>query len=374
MSDTTSASDVIGSAPAAAGAAKRFRLKRAALVVGALAGLAVAADYGVDYWKIGRFLVETDDAYVDADSSTIAPKVSGYIAKVLVDDNKIVKAGTVLATIDDRDLQTALAEATAARRTAEMQITNIDAQLHRQQSVIEQAQAHQASVKAALVYANQERARFGELARTGAGTVQMAQQTSSLQLQREADVADAEATLAAAKEQLDVLNTERGIADAKAQQAGAVEHQAELNLSYATITAPIDGSVGARSVRVGKYVQAGTQLMAIVPNQQAYIVANYKETQLTHVAPGQPVEITVDTYSGETIRGHVDSLSPASGLQFALLPADNATGNFTKIVQRIPVKITIDPGQALDGVLRPGMSVEPTIDTKAAPSRTNVAH
>ncbi|HLZ64819.1 MAG TPA: HlyD family secretion protein [Aliidongia sp.] len=366
MSDTTSASDVIGSAPAAAGAAKRFRLKRAALVVGALAGLAVAADYGVDYWKIGRFLVETDDAYVDADSSTIAPKVSGYIAKVLVDDNQIVKAGTVLATIDDRDLQTALAEATAARRTAEMQITNIDAQLHRQQSVIEQAQAHQASVKAALVYANQERARFGELARTGAGTVQMAQQTSSLQLQREADVADAEATLAAAKEQLDVLNTERGIADAKAQQAGAVEHQAELNLSYATITAPIDGSVGARSVRVGKYVQAGTQLMAIVPNQQAYIVANYKETQLTHVAPGQPVEITVDTYSGETIRGHVDSLSPASGLQFALLPADNATGNFTKIVQRIPVKITIDQGQSLAGVLRPGMSVEPSINTKPA--------
>src|SRR5579859_1938709 len=350
MSDTTSASDVIGSAPAAAGAAKRFRLKRAALVVGALAGLAVAADYGVDYWKIGRFLVETDDAYVDADSSTIAPKVSGYIAKVLVDDNQIVKAGTVLATIDDRDLQTALAEATAARRTAEMQITNIDAQLHRQQSVIEQAQAHQASVKAALVYANQERARFGELARTGAGTVQMAQQTSSLQLQREADVADAEATLA----------------DAKAQQAGAVEHQAELNLSYATITAPIDGSVGARSVRVGKYVQAGTQLMAIVPNQQAYIVANYKETQLTHVAPGQPVEITVDTYSGETIRGHVDSLSPASGLQFALLPADNATGNFTKIVQRIPVKITIDQGQSLAGVLRPGMSVEPSINTKPA--------
>ena len=179
-------------------------------------------------------------------------------------------------------------------------------------------------------------------------------------------MANAAATASAARLQLDVLNTQRAIADDQAQQARAAEHQAELNLSYATITAPVDGQVGARSVRLGKYVQAGTQLMAIVPTQRAYIVANYKETQLTHVAAGQPVEIAIDTYAGETIRGHVDSLSPASGLQFALLPADNATGNFTKIVQRIPVKITIDPGQSLAGALRPGMSVEPSIDTRPA--------
>jgi membrane fusion protein (multidrug efflux system) len=364
MSDMTNSSDVIGSG--AVGGTRRFGLKRAALLAGAVAGLAVATQYGLDYWRVGRFLVETDDAYVEADSSTIAPRVSGYIDKILVEDNQRVTAGAVLATIDDRDLQTALAEATAARSTAEAQLPNIDAQLRHQQSLIDQAQAHQASVKAALTYANQERARFGELARTGAGTVQMAQQTNSLALQREADTADADATLAAARNQLDVLRSDRAIAETKVQQARAVEHQAELNLGYATITAPVDGLVGARSVRLGKYVQAGTQLMAIVPTQQAYIVANYKETQLTHVAPGQPVEIAVDTYSGEAIHGHVDSVSPASGLQFALLPADNATGNFTKIVQRIPVKITIDPGQSLAGVLRPGMSVEPTIDTKPA--------
>jgi len=352
MSDVTHTSDVIGSNVVGG---KRFGLKRVALVVGAVAGLAVATQYGVDYWRTGRFLVDTDDAYVDADSSTIAPRVSGYIDKILVEDNQQVKAGAVLATIDDRDLRTALAEAVAARKTAEAQIGNIDAQLR-----------HQASAKAALTYANQERARFGELARTGAGTVQMAQQTSSLAQQREADTSNAEATLAAARNQIDVLQSDRVIADAKVQQALAVEHQAELNLSYATITAPIDGQVGARSVRLGKYVQAGTQLMAIVPTQQAYIVANYKETQLTHVTAGQPVEIAIDTYSGETLRGHVDSLSPASGLQFALLPTDNATGNFTKIVQRIPVKIMIDPGQSLAGVLRPGMSVEPTINTKPA--------
>ena len=364
MSDMTNTSDVIGSG--AAGGARRFGLKRAALVAGALAGLAVAAQYGVDYWRTGRFLVETDDAYVEADSSTIAPRVSGYIDQVLVQDNQVVTAGTVLAKIDDRDLRTALDEAVAARRTAEAQIGNIDAQLRHQQSLIEQAQAHEASVKAALVYANQERARFGELARTGAGTVQMAQQTSSLAQQREADTADAEATLSAARNQLDVLRSDRAIAGTKLEQARAIEHQAELNLGYAVITAPVDGQVGARSVRLGKYVQAGTQLMAIVPTQQAYVVANYKETQLTHVAAGQPVEISVDTYAGEKLRGHVDSLSPASGLQFALLPADNATGNFTKIVQRIPVKITIDPGQSLGGLLRPGMSVEPSIDTKPA--------
>jgi membrane fusion protein (multidrug efflux system) len=366
MSDMIDTSDVIGAVPAKVGAAKRFGLKRAGLLLGAAVGLAIAAQYGVDYWRVGRFLVDTDDAYVDADSSTIAPKVSGYIDKVLVDDNQVVKAGTVLATIDDRDLQTALAQASAARRTAEAQIANIDAQLRHQQSLIEEAQAHQASTRAAQVYAGQERARFGELARTGAGTVQMAQQTTSLAQQREADVADANATLAAARQQLDVLNTQRAIADDQAQQARAVEHQAELNLSYAAVTAPIDGQVGARSVRVGKYVQAGTQLMAIVPTQQAYIVANYKETQLTHVAAGQPVEVSIDTYPGLKVRGHVDSVSPASGLQFALLPADNATGNFTKIVQRIPVKVTIDPGQDLAGVLRPGMSVEPSIDTKVA--------
>ena len=364
MSDVTNTSDVIGSGVAAG--TKRFGLKRVALAIGAIAGLAVAAQYGADYWRTGRFLIETDDAYVDADSSTIAPRVSGYIDRILVEDNQRVKAGAVLATIDDRDLQTALAEARAARLTAEAQIANIDAQLRHQQSLIAEAEAHQASAKAALVYAEQERARFAELARTGAGTVQMAQQTNSLQQQRLADVTNAEATASAARLQLDVLNTQRAIADDQAQQARAVEHQAELNLSYATITAPVDGQVGARSVRLGKYVQAGTQLMAIVPTQQAYIVANYKETQLTHVTAGQPVEIAIDTYSGETLHGHVDSISPASGLQFALLPADNATGNFTKIVQRIPVKITIDPGQSLAGVLRPGMSVEPSIDTKPA--------
>jgi membrane fusion protein (multidrug efflux system) len=150
-----------------------------------------------------------------------------------------------------------------------------------------------------------------------------------------------------------------------------MEHQAELNLSYTTITAPVDGTVGVRTLRVGEYVQAGTQLMAIAPLQAVYIVANYMETQLTNVQPGQEVAIRIDTFPGTSVRGHVDSLAPASGQEFALLPPDNATGNFTKIVQRIPVKIEIDKNDALLGRLRPGMSVEPTINTRpisAAPS------
>jgi membrane fusion protein (multidrug efflux system) len=163
---------------------------------------------------------------------------------------------------------------------------------------------------------------------------------------------------------VEVLSTERARALAQLDRARAVETQAALNLSYTQIKAPVDGTVGARSLRVGQYVQAGTQLMAIVPLDAVYVVANFKETQLTHVRSGQPVELEIDSFHGTKLRGHVDSLSPASGLEFALLPPDNATGNFTKIVQRVPVKIVLDDHK-LTGLLRPGMSAEPTIDTKA---------
>ena len=172
------------------------------------------------------------------------------------------------------------------------------------------------------------------------------------------------AGLAAAHQRVEVLNTARAKAETQVARLEAVERQAELNLSYTTIVAPIDGSVGARTLRVGQYVQAGTQLMAVVPLHAVYVVANFKETQLTNVQPGQPVEIEVDTFPGHTVKGHVDSLSPASGLEFALLPPDNATGNFTKIVQRLPVRIRVPASVAKQGLLRAGMSVEPVIDTR----------
>jgi membrane fusion protein (multidrug efflux system) len=200
--------------------------------------------------------------------------------------------------------------------------------------------------------------------KSGSGTVQRAQQTDAALRAQTAQLQQGKAGLIAANKKIEVLDTERAKAVAQLDHARAVEQQAALNLSYTQITAPVDGTVGARTLRVGQYVQAGTQLMAVVPLDAVYVVANFKETQLTHVRNGQPVEVRIDSFSATRLKGHVDSLSPASGLEFALLPPDNATGNFTKVVQRVPVKIVLDD-QSLRGLLRPGMSAESTVNTKA---------
>jgi membrane fusion protein (multidrug efflux system) len=343
---------------------RRLTLKQALLGMAGAIGFAAAGTYGVHYWQVGRFLVETDDAYVQADSIVIAPRVAGYIGEVPVGDNQPVKAGQVLARIDDRDLRTALDQAVADRQAAAAKTTNLDAQLRLQQSLIAEAEAQLASAEAAASFAAQDQKRYADLAHSGAGSLQQAQQTQSLLQQRAADLQRARATLTSTRQQVEVLSSAEAEAQAALQHAGAVEQQARLNLSYATITAPEDGSVGARTLRVGQYVQAGTQLMAVVPLHSVYIIANYKETQLTDVRPGQPADIAVDTFPGQAVHGVVDSLAPASGQEFALLPPDNATGNFTKVVQRIPVKIMLRDSGALAGALRPGMSVEPTIDTR----------
>jgi len=361
-------SGVVERAPSiSAGAASRRRgwltLKQGLLGVAAAIVTAAAATYAVQYWQVGRYQIETDDAYVQADSIIIAPRVAGYISAVAVNDNQPVKAGQILARIDDRDLRTALDQSIADREAAAHKVANLGAQLQLQQSLIDQAKAQLASAQAAASFAAEDQKRYSDLARTGAGSVQQAQQTQSLLIQRAADVQRAQATLTSAEQQVEVLRTGQAEAQAAFAHAQAVEQQARLNLSYATIVAPQDGTVGARTLRVGQYVQAGTQLMAIVPLNGVYVVANYKETQLTDVRPGQPVEIAVDTFPDHTVHGVVNSIAPASGQQFALLPPDNATGNFTKIVQRIPVKITLD-NRTLAGMLRPGMSVEPTIDTR----------
>jgi membrane fusion protein (multidrug efflux system) len=357
-------SAVAGAAPARAGAG-RPGLKRFVLGLVATTGLIAAAAFGYRYWTVGQYLVSTDDAYVQADYTTTAPKISGYITEVLVKDNEPVKAGQVLARIDDRDFRTALDQSRADVEAAAASIRNIDAQLTLQQSIIDQEKADITASEAALTFANQEYARYTDLAKTGAGTVQHAQQADSSLRQRVAQLQGDKAGLVAAQKKIDVLATERASAAAQLDHANAVARQAELNLSYTTITSAVDGTVGSRTLRVGQYVQAGTQLMAIVPLHSVYIVANYKETQLTHVRDGQQATVEIDTFPGVKLRGHVDSLAPASGLEFALLPPDNATGNFTKIVQRIPVKIVLDD-PALAGLLRPGMSVEPTIETKTA--------
>jgi membrane fusion protein (multidrug efflux system) len=339
-------------------------IKRAALALAISLGIGAVGDLGYDYLTSWRYQETTDDAYVQADSTIIAPKVSGYIAEVQVRDNQRVAAGQVLARIDDRDFKTALNQARADVAAAEAAVKNLDAQIELQEPLIQQQAAEVDASEANLKFAQQERTRYDDLMKTGAGTIQRAQQTDATLRSQTAQLQQGKAGLIAANKKIEVLTTQRAQAVAQLDRARAVEAQAELNLSYTEITAPVAGTVGARTLRVGQYVQAGTQLMAVVPLDQVYLVANFKETQLTNMRNGQPVEITIDSFHSIKLRGHVDSLSPASGLQFALLPPDNATGNFTKIVQRVPVKIVFDD-QSLKGLLRPGMSAEPTVDTKA---------
>ncbi|MBK5570500.1 HlyD family secretion protein [Ensifer sp. SSB1] len=330
----------------------------------AVAALAATADFGWGYWTTGRFQVSTDDAYVKADSTTIAPKVSGHIAEVLVADNERVKAGQILARIDDRDFKVSLVRAMAEVEAAEASIANKRSALVAQQSAIDAAKATVEADKADQTFAEQDDKRYSELARQGFGTIQNAQQAASRITAARAAVTRDTAALANETKQLDVIKAEVAQAKAALDSAKAAQSQARLNLSYTALSAPIDGVIGNRTLRVGQYVQAGAQLMAVVPTEAAYIVANYKETQLTYVHPGQAVTIEVDTFPGQVFEGHVDSISPASGQEFALLPPDNATGNFTKVVQRIPVKIVLDHGGARSVTLRPGMSVYPTIDIK----------
>jgi membrane fusion protein, multidrug efflux system len=342
----------------------RQAVKRAALVLALAAGVAGATDFGYGYLTTGRYLESTDDAYVKADSTIVSPKVSGYLAEVLVGDNETVKAGQVLARIDDRDFRTALNQAHADVAGAEAAVRNLDAQIALQQPVIAQETADVAAAEANLQFASEEQARYDGLMKSGSGTIQRAQQTDAALHEKIAQLQHGKSGLLAAERKVDVLTTDRAKAVAQLDHARAVEAQAALNLSYTQISAPVEGTIGARSLRVGQFVQAGTQLMAVVPLDAVYVVANFKETQLTHVRDGQPVEIRIDSFHSTRLRGHVESLSPASGLEFALLPPDNATGNFTKIVQRVPVKIVLDD-RRLTGLLRPGMSAEPIIDTKA---------
>src|SRR5713226_3427777 len=344
---------------------KKLNFRRLLMAGAAVAVLAGAAWYGWDYWTVGQYLVSTDDAYVKADNTTVAPKVSGYLREVLVGDNEPVKTGQVLARIDERDFKVALDQARSDVAAANAAIASKQAQLEVQQAVIDAAKATVDVDKATVTFAAQENKRYTDLAATGFGSVQNAQQAQSRNAGAQAAIARDTANLASALKQVDLLKAEIVQANAALARAQAQQSQAELNLEYTSIVAPIDGVVGNRSLRIGQFVQAGTQLMSVVPVAGAYVVANFKETQLTDVRKGQRVDIAVDTFPGQIVHGHVDSIAPASGQEFALLPPDNATGNFTKVVQRIPVKIALDLGEGSAVELRPGMSVIPTVETKS---------
>jgi len=345
---------------AAAPIARKGAIRRFLLAGTAVALLAGATWYGWDYWTVGRYLVSTDDAYVKADNTTIAPKVSGYLSEVLVGDNEHVTAGQILARIDDRDFKVALDQAKADVAAAQAAVVSKRAQLDVQQAVIAAATATIEVDTATQTFASQENKRYTDLAATGYGSVQNAQSAQSRNASAQAAILRDTANLASAQKQVELLKAEIAQAIAASARAAALQRQAELNLSYTTITSPIAGIVGNRTLRTGQFVQAGTQLMSLVPATGAYVVANFKETQLTAVRKGQSVDIAVDMFPGQVVHGRVDSLAPASGQEFALLPPDNATGNFTKVVQRIPVKIALD-NTSIE--LRPGMSVIPTIAT-----------
>ncbi|MDB5777200.1 MAG: hemolysin [Herbaspirillum sp.] len=340
---------------------------RVAWMAGAAALVIACGAAGVAYWLKHRDIESTDNAYVRADSTLVAPKVSGYIAVLQAEDNHPVKAGQLLAQIDDRDFTVALEQARADLKTHAAQVADTEAQTAAHAAMISQARAQVASANAALDLARSNQLRQKKMANIGFASTQHEEEASTELRLRTADADREQAALRNAQGQTQVLQAKVDVARAQLEGAQAAVRRAELELAYTKIVAPIDGIIAARTVRMGQYVQSGTQLMALVPIQAVYVVANFKETQLGQVRGGERATIRVDTFSNVELSGTVDSLAPASGLEFSLLPPDNATGNFTKIVQRIPVKIRIDPNQPLAGQLRPGMSVEASIQTSREP-------
>jgi membrane fusion protein (multidrug efflux system) len=336
------------------------------LLVVLAAGLGAAGWYGWHWWSVGRFLEETDDAYLQADNVSIAPKVGGILTAVPVDDNQPVTAGMVIAQIDDRDYKVAVDQARANLQAAQAEVQNLEAQLVWQQANVDQAAADIGALEAAYDFSKQEQDRYKALVATGAGTVQRVQQAESELKQRNANLVKARAGVDAARKQLDIIRAQK--LKAEAAIAADAARLAQADLEHTRITAPSDGVVGDKAARVGEFVQPGARLMTIVPVQDLYLIANFKETQLRRIVPGEHVSIDIDTFPGTEIEGTVTSLSPGSGSQFSLLPPENATGNFTKIVQRVPVKIRLDKDNPLAGQLRPGLSVSASVDTRTAPA------
>jgi membrane fusion protein (multidrug efflux system) len=333
-----------------------------------LAGLLLAtvAGGGYLYWDNATHYETTDDAFITARQFAIAPKVAGYITAVPVTDNQHLAAGDVIARIDDRDYRVALAQAEAQVQAAQASIGNFDAQIDVQQAQVAQSAAQVQQQQANLTYAQQQLARYATLARDGWGTVQDAQQWTSQQRQAEAALKSAENALVAAQRQLAVLRAQRQGAEANLTQAMAQRDQARLNLSYTTVIAAQPGRVVQLSGAIGQYAQPGTTLTMFVPDD-IWVTANFKEIQLDRMRSGQKVTLRIDAYPDSALHGHVASVQPGSGTAFSLLPAENATGNYVKIVQRVPVKIVLDNPPA-DVALGPGMSVDPSVRVDAGPS------
>ncbi len=352
-----------GSAPGQTSAPGNGR--RGRLIAGVTAAALLVAT-GYLYWDNSRHFQSTDDAFIASRQFAVAPKVAGFITAVPVTDNQHVNAGDVIARIDERDYRVALNQAKAQVEAATASVQSIASQIAVQQAQVDAGQAQVDQVKATLTFATQQAKRYEDLAATGSGSLQNAQQYTSTLHQQEAALKSAQASFAAAEAQVRALTAQSANAEAALEQAKAQAQQAELNLSYTTVTAAQPGRVVNLSGAVGQFAAAGTTLTMFVPDE-IWVAANFKETQLAHMRPGEPATVRIDAYPAAPLRGHVESVQPGSGTAFSLLPAENATGNYVKIVQRVPVKIRLD-AVPTDLPLGPGMSVVPTVRVDATAS------
>jgi membrane fusion protein (multidrug efflux system) len=352
--------DVAGTAP------HSLPWRRLLLSAGAAMVLLVVLALGLHWYAVSRFLQSTDDAFVGGDITVLAPKVSGFIVAVPVTDNQSVHAGDLLVQLDDRDLRAALDRADAAVAAQQAHLANLAATQHLQLAMIAQARASISAADAEVVRTRDDQARFARLAQRGAASVQSSQKADSDFAQAQALSTRARAGLDAAQRQSDVIGTERQQTQAQLAQAVADQALARLYLQYTQLRAPIDGVVANRSARVGAYAAIGTQLLSIVPAQGLWVDANFKEDQLAAMRPGQPVNIRADVLPGVIFHGQVTSLSPATGAQFSVLPAENATGNFTRTVQRVPVRVALLGDASHLGRLRPGLSVRVQVDQRSS--------
>ncbi len=340
-------------------------MRKTFILVAGLAILLVAAYGGWNWWTDWRFQQSTDDAYIASNVSVISPKVEGYIKEVRVENNQAVKKGAVLFVIDNSDFAARVAQAQAAVATEEAAVATAGSRLDLQKAMIAQAAADVQAAEADSIRTQQDLKRYTALLTSDFASRQRYDQAAADARKAAAELARARAAVTAAQSQYGVLQSQRQEEVARLQQARANLRLAQDDLDNTVIRAPISGVAGNRARQIGQYVKPGTELLSLVPLPHVYVTANFKETQLTRMRPGQPVEISVDAYPDHPLTGKVESFAPASGAEFSLLPPDNATGNFTKIVQRVPVRIALPKNGPLAGLLRPGLSVTVSVDTRA---------
>ncbi|RZJ45303.1 MAG: HlyD family secretion protein [Brevundimonas sp.] len=336
--------------------------KRLPLIVAAVVGLALIVG-GVIWWQGKQRWEATENAFVQADTTEVSPQIEGYVVEVLVADNQRVEAGQVLIRLDDADAKANLAQAEANLAALQAGVTNVDARAQQEQAMVASRAASVAQAQAQADLARQQVNRYGQLAEQGWVSQQRIESEQASVRTAQASVAEAQAALVAEQRAAGVLGSTREQSVASVDQARALVDKARIALDRTVIRAPVAGVVGARGVRVGQYVRPGGTILSIVPLGDTYVVANFKETQLGRLRIGQTVEIKADAFKGEPLTGHIDSFAPATGSEFALIPVENATGNFTKITQRVPVRIRVDRREG--AVLRPGLSVEVKVDLKS---------